>query len=98
MTKRIHSRIQKVTSFDSRKASPPKFSRKQMGEFFYERRKSAGLTQMDVSAALGISQSAWSKFENGLHEPTCSFFLRFCLVTKTSPEAMYRAVGILKAA
>ena len=61
----------------------PDISRKFVGRVLKDRRKKAGLTQIDISGALRISQSAWSKFENGLHEPTVILFMRFCVLTNT---------------
>ena len=66
----------------------PEISRKDLGIFLRRSRKAARLTQIDVSKALGISQSAWSKFENGIHEPIVTIFMRFCMLTKVPPDAI----------
>jgi transcriptional regulator with XRE-family HTH domain len=66
----------------------PEISRKYVGQVLRERRKKAGLTQIDISEKLGISQSAWSKFENGLHEPTIILFMRFCVLTNTPVDVL----------
>ena len=48
------------------------------------------MTQIDVSQALGISQSAWSKFENGIHEPIITVYMKFCVLTKTPSDGLIR--------
>lgn len=75
-------------SLGSEKRNLPEISRKDLGLFLKRARKSARLTQIDVSRALGISQSAWSKFENGIHEPIVTVYMRFCVLAKVPPESL----------
>ena len=73
--------------------SLPKISRAELGRFLKAARKKRGLTQVDVSEALGISQSAWSKFENGIHEPIITVYMQFCVLVKLSPDELIRSLG-----
>ncbi len=40
------------------------------GNYLYEKRKQAGLTQRQAAAMLGVSDKAVSKWENGRAKPT----------------------------
>lgn len=49
-----------------------------IGEFISERRKAAGLTQMQLAEKLGITDRAVSKWENGKSLPDSSIMLSLC--------------------
>lgn len=49
-----------------------------IGRFIAERRKTAGLTQMQLAEKLGITDRAVSKWENGRSLPDSSIMLELC--------------------
>ena len=49
-----------------------------IGQFIAERRKAAGLTQMQLAEKLGITDRAVSKWENGKSLPDASIMLELC--------------------
>lgn len=51
-------------------------------------RKKKGLTQKAVADELGISQSNFSKMENGLLEPSAIQWMTFCQLMGISTEAL----------
>ena len=55
-----------------------------IGKFIAERRKNAGLTQMQLAEKLGITDRAVSKWENGRSLPDASIMLLLCDALKIS--------------
>ncbi len=55
-----------------------------IGKFIAERRRTLGLTQMDLSERLGITDRAVSKWENGRSMPDSSIMLPLCRELKIS--------------
>jgi len=55
-----------------------------IGRFIAERRKAAGLTQMQLAEKLGITDRAISKWENGRAMPDSSIMLDLCEILKIS--------------
>ena len=53
-----------------------------IGKFIAERRKKAGLTQMQLAEKLGITDRAISKWENGKALPDSSIMLELCDILK----------------
>ena len=53
-----------------------------IGKFIAERRKAAGLTQMQLAEMLGITDRAVSKWERGLSLPDAGIMLDLCNVLK----------------
>jgi DNA-binding XRE family transcriptional regulator len=51
-------------------------------------RKKKGMTQKAVADELGISQSNFSKMENGLLEPSAIQWMTFCQMMGISTEAI----------
>lgn len=51
---------------------------KRIGQFIAQRRKAAGLTQLQLADALGITDRAVSKWETGKAMPDCSIMLALC--------------------
>ena len=49
-----------------------------IGRFIAERRKKAGLTQMQLAEKLGITDKAISKWERGIAMPDTSIMLKLC--------------------
>jgi transcriptional regulator with XRE-family HTH domain len=71
------------------KKTPPTAEelRRRFGERLRELREAAGLTQIDLSYAVGITQSGISKIERGATSPTLDVILRLagaCGVTIAS--------------
>ena len=53
-----------------------------IGKFISERRKNAGLTQMQLAEMLGITDRAVSKWETGRALPDSSIMLELCTILK----------------
>lgn len=53
-----------------------------IGQFIAERRKSIGLTQMQLAEKLGLTDRAISKWENGRSMPDSSIMLELCEILK----------------
>lgn len=49
-------------------------------------RKKKGMTQKAIAAELGISQSNFSKMENGLLEPSAIQWMTFCQIMGVSTD------------
>jgi transcriptional regulator with XRE-family HTH domain len=58
-----------------------------VGKRIRERRKSLGLTGVDVSKAVGIGQSTLSQIENG-SSPTLDTFLKICTALSINPSEL----------
>ena len=53
-------------------------------------RKKLGMSQIEMSKALGISQSSISKLEAAILEPSAIDWIRFCLITSTPPDVFLK--------
>ena len=53
-----------------------------IGKFIAQRRKNAGLTQIQLAEKLGITDRAVSKWENGKAMPDSSIMLELCDLLK----------------
>ena len=53
------------------------------GNYLYEKRKQAGLTQRQAAAMLGVSDKAVSKWENGRAKPTTDVLRKLAVLYKT---------------
>ena len=51
-------------------------------------REGKGLSQLDLSLASGVSQTAISQIETGRKSPTLATFLRLCDALEISPETV----------
>ena len=58
------------------------------GNFLYEKRKQAGLTQRQAAAMLGVSDKAVSKWENGRSKPTTEMLRKLSVLYMTSVEQL----------
>ena len=58
------------------------------GNFLYEKRKQAGLTQRQTAAMLGVSDKAVSKWENGRSKPTTEMLRKLSVLYKTPVEQL----------
>ena len=57
-----------------------------IGRFIAERRKAAGLTQMQLAELLGITDRAVSKWETGRAMPDTSIMLELCKALKITDQ------------
>jgi transcriptional regulator with XRE-family HTH domain len=55
-------------------------------ELFRAERKARGITQVELSESLGISQATLSKIENHETEPGVVVWLRFCAMFRLSAD------------
>ena len=58
------------------------------GNYLYEKRKQAGLTQRQAAAMLGVSDKAVSKWENGRAKPTTEMLRKLSVLYKTPIEQL----------
>ena len=56
------------------------------GNYLYERRKRAGLSQTQLAGLLGVTNKAVSKWENGRAKPTTDVLRRLAALFETSVE------------
>ena len=59
-----------------------------IGRFIAERRKQQGMTQMQLAEALGLTDRAVSKWENGISDPSTSNLLALAKLFKVSAEEL----------
>jgi transcriptional regulator with XRE-family HTH domain len=62
----------------------------QLTTFMKQLRKKKGVTQVDLSSRLGISQATLSKMENGLAEPTALQWFEFCRLMQIRLDAPFK--------
>ena len=65
-----------------------KVSVEDVSRILHSHRKKKGLTQKEVADELGISQSNFSKMENGLLEPSAIQWMMFCQMMGISTETI----------
>lgn len=54
---------------------------------FKELRQSLGLTQLEIASKLGMTQSAWARFEaGGVPDPRCSTIAHICKTLNVSAD------------
>jgi transcriptional regulator with XRE-family HTH domain len=68
----------------------PNISQNQLTDFMKNLRKKKGITQVELSSRLGISQATLSKMENGLAEPTALQWFEFCRLMKIRLDAPFK--------
>lgn len=65
-----------------------KFSPKELGLKLRELRKKAGLTQIDMSKRLGITQGTFSQWEMGHYLPKYDALVKLAIIFKTTLEEL----------
>ena len=56
-------------------------------------RKKLGMSQIEMSKVLGISQSSISKLEAAILEPSAIDWIRFCQISSTPPDIFMKRRG-----
>jgi transcriptional regulator with XRE-family HTH domain len=70
--------IQTVIISGERKGKMNEYSKKSFSQTLSDLRHSAGLSQRQAAADLGISQALLSHYENGAREPGLNFVCKVC--------------------
>lgn len=73
-----------------RKETFKKPTPKRIGMIIRDVRQDLGLTQIELSSKLEISQATLSKIERAMAEPSASVWLNFCRMTRTDPALPLR--------
>lgn len=61
------------------------YSRKKLGKFMKQIRQTLMYNQVDVANAVGITMQSYSKYENGLREPSVEVLFKIAEFYKVSP-------------
>ena len=61
---------------------------REVGRRVRERRKSAGLTQIEAAERLAMTAEAYARIERGASVPSCRTLVRICVLLRITPDTL----------